>query len=104
MPKDFPMEKGSRNQSVKNRVVVNSHSRDEAIRKGLSYFRYTSRDNYAISGVREISPGKWQVEALMRNPTSADRTKYKFKPTNHISDDQEVREPYTSDTKELDNV
>lgn len=58
---------------VKNKVIVNADNEDEAARKGIKYFRYTSRDAYAVDSVRQISPGKWQVNGLLRNPTAADK-------------------------------
>lgn len=58
---------------IKNKVIVNADNEDEAARKGIKYFRYTSRDAYAVDSVREISPGKWQVNGLLRNPSAADK-------------------------------
>ena len=86
----------TRRNAVRNRVVVNADSKEEAARKGLSYFRYTSRDNYAISKVTEISPGKWQVEALMRNPTANEKGR-RYSAVKQKTVEEEVREPYTSE-------
>ena len=58
---------------VKNKVIVKADNEDEAARKGIKYFRYTSRDSYAVDSVREISPGKWQVNGLLRNPSASDK-------------------------------
>lgn len=65
--------KRSRVPIVKNKVIVNADNEDEAARKGIKYFRYTSRDAYAVDSVREISPGKWQVNGLIRNPNASDK-------------------------------
>jgi len=80
--------------TVNNTVIVNADSEDEAIRKGLKYFRYTSRDAYAIKSAQEMSPGKWKVTGLVRNPTSNDKTR-PFQPNKETEVNTEVREPFS---------
>ncbi len=83
----------SRTPIVKNKVIVNADNEDEAARKGIKYFRYTSRDAYAIDSVREISPGKWQVNGLIRNPSASDKRRHVsgVTTTKTVTD---TREPY----------
>jgi len=80
--------------TVNNTVIVNADSEDEAIRKGMKYFRYTSRDAYAVKSASEMSPGKWKVVGLVRNPTTNDKTR-PFKPNKETTTDEEVREPFS---------
>lgn len=79
--------------TVKNRVIVNADSEDEAARKGEKYFRYTSRDAYAIESVKEMAPGKWMVTGLIRNPHAQD-SRNNYQPYRHNVQQEEVREPF----------
>ena len=83
----------TRVNTVKNSIIVNADSEEEARRKGWNYFSYTSRDTYTISNIEEMSPGKWKVTALNRN-NSLNETRSKFRPEKHTETDEEVREPY----------
>lgn len=83
----------SRANTVRNSVVVNADSEEEARRKGWKYFSYTSRDTYTIETVQEMQPGKWKVTALRRNPSMKDAPN-KFHEARHTETDAEVREPY----------